>query len=173
VSGGLDRRQWLGACAGAGLAGPSRAMSQIQTFPSVATAVSALEALGSAARTRSGWPLPLVLQHLAQSVEFSIQGFPEMRSAFFRATAGRAAFAVFDLRGRMSHGLGDPIPGAPALADVGLEAARGRLLGALQAFEAHTGALAPHFAYGALDKAAYRRAHLMHIADHWTEIQTA
>ena len=28
-------------------------------------------------------------------------------------------------------------------------------------------ALAPHFAYGALNKAAYTRAHLMHLANHW------
>ena len=34
-------------------------------------------------------------------------------------------------------------------------------------------ALAPHFAYGALDKNAYRRAHLMHLADHAREIVRA
>jgi hypothetical protein len=42
-----------------------------------------------------------------------------------------------------------------------------RALQALRAFERHAGTLAPHFAYGALDKPAYTRAHLMHLANHW------
>ena len=44
---------------------------------------------------------------------------------------------------------------------------------ALRRFEAHAGALQPHFAYGELDKAQYTRAHLMHLANHWTEVQRA
>jgi hypothetical protein len=28
----------------------------------------------------------------------------------------------------------------------------------------------PHFAYGALGKAEYTRAHLMHLANHWAEV---
>ena len=42
-----------------------------------------------------------------------------------------------------------------------------------QMLEAHTGPLAPHFAYGALDKTQYTRAHLMHLANHWTELVRA
>ena len=42
---------------------------------------------------------------------------------------------------------------------------------ALQRFDAHTGALQPHFAYGPLDKPAYIRAHLMHLANHWSLVQ--
>jgi len=45
-----------------------------------------------------------------------------------------------------------------------------RLAASLRAFDAHTGALAPHFAYGALDKPDYLRAHLMHLANHWQEM---
>ena len=37
-------------------------------------------------------------------------------------------------------------------------------------FEAHRGALQPHFAYGALNRADYARAHAMHIANHQDEI---
>ncbi|HZT56441.1 MAG TPA: DUF1569 domain-containing protein, partial [Burkholderiaceae bacterium] len=44
-----------------------------------------------------------------------------------------------------------------------------RAIAALRAFDAHAGALQPHFAYGALDKPAYTRAHLMHLANHWNE----
>src|SRR5689334_3419236 len=66
-------------------------------------------------KTLGAWPLGAVLEHLAQSVEMSMDGFPQSKSALFQKTAGQAAFGVFRWRGRMSHGLADPIPGAPAL----------------------------------------------------------
>ena len=113
---------------------------------------------------------PQLLQHLAQSIEYSMKGYPEMKSAAFRAVLGNAAFAVFNARGAMSHSLTEPIPGAPALdAKVALKDSVRRLLDALAAFEAWSGALRPHFAYGELDKAQYTRAHLMHLANHWTQ----
>lgn len=119
------------------------------------------------------WNLPQLLQHLAQSIEFSLQGYPQARSAVFRHTVGRAAFGVFDARGQMSHDLAEPIPGAPALqAELSLRDAVQRLLDAMQAFAAHRGLLAPHFAYGVLSKAEYQRAHLMHLANHWSQMQS-
>jgi hypothetical protein len=121
-----------------------------------------------------GWTLPQVLEHAAQSVEFSLRGFPEMKPALFRGTVGKLAFAVFDGRGRMSHGLGEAIPGAPLLASaLPLPDAVARLTRALRDFDAHAGALQPHFAYGALDKGAYARAHLMHLADHWQHFRAS
>lgn len=119
------------------------------------------------------WNLPQLLQHLAQSIEFSLQGYPQARSAVFRHTVGRAAFAVFDARGQMNHDLAEPIPGAPALqAELSLREAVQRLLDAMQAFAAHRGLLAPHFAYGVLSKSEYQRAHLMHLANHWSQLQS-
>jgi hypothetical protein len=56
---------------------------------------------------------------------------------------------------------------------VPLAAAVARLVAALDRFEAHTGPLQPHFAYGVLDKAAYTRAHLMHLANHWQAFHPA
>ena len=159
-----------GAAATTTVAGCSGAA--VAPFNSLAQARTAVQGLATrAARTSAGWPLPQVLAHLAQSIEFSITGFPELKSGLFRATVGRAAFAVFDARGAMTHPLDQPIPGAPDLAgQTDLAAAAQRLVAAIDAFEAHTGALQPHFAYGALDRVAYARAHLMHIADHWREL---
>lgn len=144
----------------------------VERFATLADAQRAVEALRRGWRSRAGWDLPQTLQHLAQSVEYSLRGFPQPYSAAFQATAGKAAFAWFESRGRMSHSLTEPIPGAPALA-TGMtpEAAVERLLAALRAFEDHAGPLAPHFAYGALDKPAYARAHLMHLANHWSEFE--
>jgi Protein of unknown function (DUF1569) len=146
-------------------------VAEVKTFPTLAVARSAIASLGARDRTDGAWPLPKVLNHLAQSVEYSMDGYPELKSALFRSAIGGVAFAVFEARGKMGHSLSEPIPGAPALDEqAALEPAKARLLAALQRFETHPGELAPHFAYGALDKAQYLRAHLMHLANHWTEL---
>lgn len=146
----------------------------IRGMASWAEAARAVEALRSGWRSRSGWDLPQTLHHLAQSIEFSMTGFPQAKSALFQATAGKAALALFEARGRMTHSLTEPIPGAPALPrDQSLPPALDRLLQAMGRFEAFNGPLKPHFAYGELDKAAYTRAHLMHLANHWTEFVPA
>lgn len=125
------------------------------------------------ARTLAGWPLPQVLEHAAQSIDYSIDGYPLAYSALFQASAGRLAFAVFNRRGAMQHGLDEAIPGAPPLIDHDLPQAALRLDGALARFAAHRGALAAHFAYGALSHADYQRAHLMHLADHARRVTPA
>jgi Protein of unknown function (DUF1569) len=168
----MKRRGLLIAAAAAPLAGCSAA--EVKTFPTLAAAMSAIEGLGRGYKTTGVWSLPQTLNHLAQSIDCSIDGFPELRSALFRTAVGGAAFAVFQARGRMSHSLVEPIPGAPPLdAAAPLDAAIARALAALRRFEAHGGALAPHFAYGTLDKAQYTRAHLMHLANHWDEVARA
>lgn len=153
----------LSGCAPTPLAAPA--------FDSMASALKTLAALKrDAPRMTGAWDLAQVLHHAAQSVEYSLQGFPAPKPAWFRATVGPAAFSVFSARGRMSHALDEPIPGAPDIAGgQPIEPAIERAIAALQAFEAHTGPLAPHFAYGALDKPSYARAHLMHLANHWQE----
>lgn len=146
----------------------------VATFPTIAAAQAALDALLTTPhRTTTGWKLPAVLEHAAQSVEYSLSGFPEMKSDWFRATVGTAAFAVFDAKGSMHHSLTEPIPGAPALGEPPLVQAAGRLKKALREFEVHRGSLAAHFAYGSLDHARYTRAHLMHLANHWTQVVRA
>ncbi len=121
----------------------------------------------------STWTLPQVLQHLAQSIEFSVRGFPELRPAWFRSTLGSAAFTFFNARGQMSHSLTEPIPGAPVLdASLGLKPSVQRLLDAMDEFTSHKGEFFPHFAYGKLDREQYERAHLMHLANHWQQFGT-
>lgn len=107
------------------------------------------------------------LEHCAQSIEFSISGFPEPKSALFQKTVGAAAFSVFSWRGKMSHNLAEPIPGAPVLAsNTPAAAAVERLQKAILAFAQWTGDLKPHFAYGELTKSEYEQAHAMHLAQH-------
>lgn len=132
-----------------------------------------LEKAGSV-RATGAWPMSAVLDHLAQSIEMSLDGFPQSKGAVFHATAGNAAFAFFKWRGRMNHGLAEPIPGAPALAaGADWKPGAARLRQAIARFNGHNGPLKPHFAYGALDKRDYALAHSFHIANHQDEIVVA
>lgn len=144
-------------------------------FDSIASALQTLEQLRTnAPRMGGAWDLAQVLHHAAQSVEYSLAGFPQLKPPWFRASVGSYAFALFNARGQMTHALDEPIPGAPPLAQgQALAPAIDRALEALRAFDRHAGTLAPHFAYGALDKPAYTRAHLMHLANHWQNAASA
>ena len=122
-------------------------------------------------RSTTEWKMLAVLEHLAQSIEMSLDGFPQPKPAWFQATVGPAAFAFFGLRGRMNHGLTEPIPGAPVLTQLddwkpGVK----RLRTAVGRFQSYTGSLKPHFAYGVLSHPEFARAHAFHVANHQDEI---
>jgi hypothetical protein len=122
-------------------------------------------------KTTGQWPLVAMLEHMAQSVEMSLDGFPQPKSPLFQNTAGAAAFAFFKWRGQMTHSLSEPIPGAAALSREGdWRPALARLRAAITRFAGHQGALRPHFAYGVLSKADFSLAHTFHIANHQDEI---
>lgn len=145
-------------------------------FPKIQSLNDALHWLekmdkAASARTTGAWPLVSVLEHMAQSVEMSMDGFPQPKSVVFQNTAGAAAFAFFKWRGRMSHGLSEPIPGAAALTPAGdWRPAAARLGAAITRFGLHQGPLKPHFAYGVLSKSDFALAHVLHIANHQDEI---
>ena len=140
-------------------------------FRSLADATQELAALSRAEPLSSAtaWNWAQTLTHGAQSIEYSMTGYPQARSALFQRTVGTVAFAVFAWRGRMTHDLGEAIPGAPTLdAAAAVELARARLSKAIADFTVWTGPLRPHFAYGALDKGQYAHAHAMHLANHFS-----
>jgi hypothetical protein len=151
------------------------AMADLPTLQTLDDSLRWLDRLERAAgvRTVGAWPLGAVLEHLAQSIEMSMDGFPQPKSALFQGTVGGAAFAYFKWRGHMSHGLAEPIPGAPALgAGADWKPAAIRLRQAITRFNSHSGPLKPHFAYGPLTKPEFALAHNMHIANHQDEIVT-
>jgi hypothetical protein len=122
-------------------------------------------------RATGAWSPYRVFTHLEQSVAYSIDGYPQMKPAWFQASVGSAAFFAFETAGAMWHGLGEPIPGAPDIAadgETGLSI--DALIHTLQRFDAHAGLLRPHFAYGALSKGQYAAAHSMHVHNHLSEI---
>lgn len=108
-----------------------------------------------------------ILNHCAQSIEYSLTGYPQNKPALFRMTVGKIASGLFSARGYMSHDLNAPIPNAPEIPKSGDDKeAMLRLYEAIEDFKNFTGDLKMHFAYGELTKAEYEQAHAMHIANH-------
>ncbi len=115
----------------------------------------------------TAWSLPQTLVHCAQSIEYSIAGFPRARSRIFQIVFGHAIKRRFLRRGVMFHNRAAVLPGAPAIPpSVTRAEAFERLKRAVADFQAYDGALAPHFAYGPTTKAEYEALHAMHLADH-------
>ncbi len=166
----MQRRQFLLAASalatGASLADQPRVQS-------MSGALLWLERLEKARTVQSTgeWPVIAMLEHLSQSIEMSMDGFPEPASEWFQNTAGALAFAFFNWRGIMSHDLAEPIPGAPPLTQDGnWRKSSARLRTAIVRFDSYNDVLKPHFTYGELDKKQYARAHALHIANHQDEI---
>lgn len=152
------------------------AMADLPQVQSLEASLRWLDGLEKAARVKAigAWPMGAVLEHLAQSIEMSMDGFPQPKGPLFQRTAGSAAFAFFKWRGRMSHNLAEPIPGAPSLgAGADWRPAALRLRQAITRFNGYSGALKPHFAYGELSKPEFALAHSLHIANHQDEILVA
>ncbi len=147
----------------------------IERFANVDQALAWIDQLGMASQpvTTGPWSLPEILQHLTQGIDYSLQGYPEAKPRWVQQSGGRLAYHAFARLGRMHHALDEPLPGAPALHWDRVAVAAQSLRHALLRFEAHEGPLAAHFAFGNLDKAQYRSAHLMHLADHARAVQLA
>jgi hypothetical protein len=140
-------------------------------YAALSSIEAALRALDRLERARqvdvSGpWSAHQILVHCAQSVEFSLSGYPRQRSSLFKATVGRVALRTFLRRGRLKHDRTAAIPEAPPLLDGTLGAGCARLRAAFEAFLAFEAPPMPHFAYGAVTKAEYEALHAMHLADH-------
>jgi hypothetical protein len=138
----------------------------------IAVALKKLDKLSRQEILSSGeWSPYQIFTHCAQSIEFSLSGFPEHKSEFFKNTAGQLAFSAFSTKGQMTHSLSEPIPGAPRIELVpDIQSALNRFKRSLIDFQQFEGKLAAHFAYGELSKPDYERAHVMHFYNHLYEI---
>jgi hypothetical protein len=141
---------------------------------SLPTVIKELRTLQASRLTFDGdWNTFQVFTHMAQSVEFSMLGYPEHRSDVFKSTVGKAAFNVFSSKGYMKHNLTESIPGAAELQVKGSpQDALDRLVAALEAFDTFSEAPAEHFAYGSLSRDEYAIAHALHIHDHLSLMRT-
>jgi len=122
--------------------------------------------------TEGEWNLAQIFNHAAQSIEYSIDGYPQHKPKFFKETIGPLAFQAFSVWGRMTHGLAENIPGAPlVLATQSPRPALARLEQAIIKFDQYQGTLQSHFAYGVLSKQEYALAHVLHLNNHFEEVR--
>jgi hypothetical protein len=147
-------------------------MPTILTFSSLEEALKNIEeyARGGLEPKNGKWSLYKTLHHAAQSVEFSLLGYPTHKPVLFKRTLGKLALHIFLARGAMRHDTEAPIPDAPPIAEEG-DPLQGflRLESAVNAFWQHTGDYAEHFAYGKLSKSQYDAVQALHIANHLNE----
>lgn len=166
----MDRRKFLVSAAVVSVVGVTVGKAAIAQAD-LSKLLSDLESMQGKNVSSTGlWTPSEVFQHCAASIQGSMQGYPEHKSAVFQATVGKAALTVFQAVGAMRHSLSEPIPGMPAL-DTQLPFAQAltQLIASLQAFIEFKGPLKSHFAYGELSYADYALAHQLHIRNHLTE----
>ncbi|MBM9501200.1 DUF1569 domain-containing protein [Leptospira sp. 201903071] len=119
------------------------------------------------------WDAGRVFLHCAQSIDYSIQGYPENKSALFQNTIGKLVFLKFSFSKKMSHDLEAPIPGANEIqSNTDWKKSLGVLKNTILKFQSYSGEFKPHFAYGNLSKEEYDQAHAMHIANHCSFLTT-
>ncbi len=153
----------------------TQASLRLADLPAARRALEELQRQGNGNPMAGPVSLHQALHHSAQSLEYGLAGFPQMKPSWFRASIGPLAARGFLARGRLKHGLDAPIPGAAAIPrDGDMPAAFARLYAAIDAFEQavrSNTALQPHFAYGAVAPADYARLQAYHIAEHLDALQ--
>ncbi len=121
--------------------------------------------------TAGQWALPVMLDHCAESLEFTLTGYPEMKPEWFRMIVGPVAKHVFLWQGKMSHNTLDPIPGDEGMPHSKTEKeAFDRLFQSIARFKTWNREVAEHFAYGKLDRAEAEKLQAFHIADHLSKM---
>jgi hypothetical protein len=122
--------------------------------------------------TKGEWDLSQIFNHAAQSIEYSMDGYPQHKPELFKQTIGPLAFQAFAAWGKMIHALSENILGAPrVLAAQQPRQALLRLEQSITRFDQYSGDLQPHFAYGQLSKQEYALAHVLHLNNHFEEIR--
>src|SRR6185369_10842855 len=103
----------------------------------------------------------------AQSLEYSMKGFPKQKPWLFKKTLGAFVMKKFLKQGFMNHSLTAAILGAPPLdSKISIHDSGERLIEGLRAFQSLSQKPAPHFAYGEVGKDDYTKLHLMHLENH-------
>lgn len=178
----MDKRSFLKYAGGGGLAlafsSAGLTWISIEKSDAVLTTNSIVEIIDellvsnqiNTIKSAGQWSAYKVFMHCAKSVDYSITGYPVHNSTLFKNTVGKTAFSAFIAKRKMSHNLAEEIPGAVSIASTGNVAdALKELKISLLNFEAYSGDLQAHFAYGQLTKGEYEKAHAMHFLNHLQE----
>jgi len=116
---------------------------------------------------RGSYTFSETVQHAAQSIGYSMTGYPRLAPASLRVTVGRAVKHLFLNRGAMRHNLSAPVSGAPdldpAMPDLAAIAVLRAAVARLAAFD---GALQPHPTYGRCSKEQVASLQTLHLREH-------
>ena len=116
---------------------------------------------------RGTYTFSQTVQHAAQSIGYSMTGYPRLAPVSLRVTVGRAVKHLFLRRGAMRHNLSAPVSGAPDL-DPGLRdlAAIAVLRATVSRLAGFDGALQPHPTYGRCTKEQVASLQTLHLREH-------
>jgi hypothetical protein len=86
----------------------------------------------------TNWTLYEILSYCAQTIEYSMTGYPAMKPKFLRMTIGRLVINKFLRQGYIRHNLSSYVPGGEAITSEGsTEEGLQRLIQAIDRFEAY------------------------------------
>lgn len=133
-------------------------------FEEVSQILPDVERLIPSHRTLAKWSLAQICQHLADSVNGSIDGF-SLRRHRIKRFLFRKLLVVYTLRyGIPRNYLVDP--GIEPVADLDLDEAVARLARAMERYRSHVGPLQAHPLFGKMPRDIWDRIHCIHCAHH-------
>ncbi len=119
-----------------------------------------------------GWSLYKTLLHCAQTIEFSMSGYPKLKPLIIRRTVGRIVLKKFLKNNKMKHDLTAPVPGAAEIADEGnISEAVAVSVKTIDDFMSYSGQYKEHLLFGKLSKKEYDEYFTLHYADHFSDYQ--
>ncbi len=117
------------------------------------------------------WSLYKIIVHCTQTIEYSMIGYPKQKNIIIQYTVGKMAISHFLKKGKMSHNLKAPVPGAPSIQENGnVSQAIEHLINTIDSFNAFDQKLKPHLLFGKLTKNQYDKYFTLHIKDHFSEL---
>lgn len=122
-------------------------------------------------KVKTDWSMYHTLVHCAETIEYSMNGYPEMKPAFLRATVGKLAIKKFLRQGYMKHSLVADVAGGRKIKEDGsFEEGKNILLSMIDEFLNYKGKFAPHLLFGNLSREEYDQYFVLHIQDHFSEL---
>lgn len=117
------------------------------------------------------WGIYEICMHCAQTISYSMTGYPKMKPAIVRLTIGKAVVSKYLKQGYMKHNLQSHVSGGEKI-DPNGEPAAGidHLLSEIEKLENYTGTLKPHSVFGEMTREDYMKYFAMHISDHFSEV---
>jgi hypothetical protein len=123
-------------------------------------------------KEKDNWSPYKTFVHCAQTIDYSIKGYPKNKPVIIQKTIGKLVLKKFLKQGFMKHSLTAPVPGAP---DIGEDGSSNDglniLIKSIDQFEKYNGSLSKHLIFGEMTKEEYSMYFAMHIYNHLEEFR--